>query len=138
MYNEHIINVILSFDISEVTLMQALIERELGDIIISDKVFQYLVGIATTNCFGVVGMAGRNKAGDIVKLLIKDAVDKGVFVKLNDDNKLEIDLHIIVEYGVNIPAITKSIINRVRYFIETTTGFEVCKIEVIVDSVRID
>lgn len=118
--------------------MQALIERELGDITISDKVFQYLVGIATTNCFGVVGMAGRNKAGDIVKLIIKESVDKGVFVKLNDDNKLEIDLHIIVEYGVNIPAITKSIINRVQYFIETTTGFEVSKIEVIVDSVRID
>jgi len=118
--------------------MQALIEKDLGNVYISDKVFQYIVGIATTNCFGVVGMAARNKAGDIVKLLMKDAVDKGVFVKLNDDNKLEIDLHIIVEYGINIPAITKSIINRVKYVVETTTGFEVSKIEVEVDSVRID
>ncbi len=116
--------------------MQALIENNLGEITISDRVFQYLVGIETTNCFGVVGMAFRNKAGDIVKLIVKDSVDKGVLVRLNTENKLEIELHIIVEYGVNIPAITKSIINSVRYFIETTTGFKVENVLVVVDSVR--
>ena len=117
--------------------MIARLEYELGDVTITEQVFAYLVGFAATNCFGVVGMAGRNKAGDIVKLLKKESIDKGVFVKLIED-KLEVELHIVVEYGVNIPAITKSIINRVQYFIESTTGFEVNKISVFVDSIRID
>ena len=117
--------------------MIARLEYDLGDLTITGQVFAYLVGYVATTCFGVVGMASIAKPGDIVKLLKKDSLDKGVNVKLVD-GKLDIDLHIVVEYGVNIPAISKSIINRVKYYIESTTGFNINNINVFVDAVRID
>ena len=49
------------------------------------------------------------------------------------DNKLVIDLHIIVSFGVNIPAIVKSIVNKVKYTVEDATGLEVSKVNVFVD-----
>lgn len=49
---------------------------------------------------------------------------------------LAIDLHIIVTYGLNISAIVKSIVNKVRYTVEEATGFEVRKVNVFVDGMK--
>ena len=50
--------------------------------------------------------------------------------------KLVVDLHIIVTYGVNISAIVKSIINKVRYTVEEATGLTVSKVNVYVDGLK--
>ena len=49
---------------------------------------------------------------------------------------LVIDLHIEVTYGVNITAIVRSIINKVRYTVSDATGFEVAKVNVFVDGMK--
>ena len=65
----------------------------------------------------------------------KDVADKGVRVR-SGNNCLAIDLHIAVTYGVNISAIVKSIVNKVRYTVEEATGFEVAKVNVFVDDMK--
>ena len=55
-----------------------------------------------------------------------------------EDEKISIDLHVIVEYGVNIKVICESIIGNVKYAVETATGFKVGKVTVNVEGVRID
>ena len=115
--------------------MQVTIENKYGIIQISTEVLGNLVGYAATACFGVVGMANKNKTDGIVSLLRRDALDKGVKVTVEED-RLVVDLHIMVEYGVNIPAISRSIINRVKYYVKTTTGLEIKTVNVCVDGRR--
>ena len=117
--------------------MQARILNEYGKIDISTEVFANLVGFAASGCYGVVGMANKSKTDGIVRLLKRDLMDKGVKVTIEEDG-VDIDLHIVVEYGINICAISQSIISRVKYFIENTTGFVVKAVNVYVDSIRID
>lgn len=62
------------------------------------------------------------------------ALKRGVKVSVKN-SRLCIDLHIVVTYGTNLPAISQSIIREVRYTVENTTGFSVSEINVFVDGV---
>lgn len=113
-------------------------ENENGAIIIQNDVLAKIAGIAATHCYGVVGMVTRKKSNGLVNLLFGDSMAKGVSVSTTEDYKLAIDLHIMVEYGVNIATICQQIIKDVKYNVETMTGFKVGKINVNVESARVD
>lgn len=113
------------------------INNSMGDIIISSDAIANIAGIVTTKCYGVVGMASRNRTDGLVSLLKKEAINKGIKVVIDDSN-ISINLHIIVEYGVNISAICENIIKDVKYHVELMTGFNVDRINVNVESVRVD
>ena len=63
-----------------------------------------------------------------------EAMSKGVNVIYHEDESITIELHIIVENGVNIPAVCRSIMNEVRYVVNKNTGAEVRSVDVFVDS----
>ena len=88
---------------------------EQGEIGISNAVFTTITGAAATNCFGVKGMAYRSMTDGIVHLLRPEAMSKGVKVIYNEDNTVSIELHIIVENGVNIATVCRSIMGEVKY-----------------------
>lgn len=111
------------------------IPNEKGDISISANVFTTLVGDAATSCFGVKGMAMRSASDGLVHLLKREAMSKGVYITYNDDSSISIELHIVVENGVNIPVICSSIISEVRYKVIQATGVQVQEVNVFVDSV---
>ena len=106
--------------------MAGIFEIELGSITISGN-----------KCYGVVGMAFKNTKDGIVNLLKAGNISKGIKVSFDERGALHIDLHIIVQYGVNINAICDSIMNNVRYQVAAMTGLEVAGINVYVDSVRV-
>lgn len=109
------------------------LQNPLGTVDISQEFFSSLVGKVASNCFGVAGMATSNTAQNLRSiLLLKDKPDKGVAVRSESGN-LVIDLHIVVLFGVNIAAIVKSIVNKVRYSVEDATGLTVSKVNVYVD-----
>ena len=107
---------------------------EQGEISVSSAVFSNITGMAATNCFGVMGMAYRSMTDGLVHLLRREAMSKGVNVIYNEDESISIELHIIVENGVNIPAVCRSIMNEVRYVVNKNTGAEVRAVDVFVDS----
>ena len=107
---------------------------EQGEISVSSAVFSNITGMAATNCFGVKGMAYRSMTDGMVHLLRREAMSKGVNVIYNEDESISIELHIIVENGVNIPAVCRSIMNEVRYVVNKNTGAEVRAVDVFVDS----
>ena len=107
---------------------------EQGEISVSSAVFSNITGMAATNCFGVKGMAYRSMTDGLVHLLRREAKSKGVNVIYNEDESISIELHIIVENGVNIPAVCRSIMNEVRYVVNKNTGAEVRAVDVFVDS----
>lgn len=112
--------------------------NEMGEITISSAVFTNLSGAAATNCFGVKGMAMRSYSDGLVHLLKRAAMGKGVRIIYHDENAISIELHIIVEYGVNISALTKSIINEVRYKVHSATGVDVKSVDVFIDSMVVN
>lgn len=116
--------------------MQLKTNSSIGDVIISNNVIAEITGTVASACYGVVGMAARSRTDGIVRLLKSDA-SKGINVQVKDSG-IVIDVHIIVEYGVNINAICKSIVNRVRYALETGIGLKVNRINVRVEGVRAD
>lgn len=111
-------------------------ENKNGVVIISDDVIAKIAGMAATRCYGVVGMTTR-KGNGLASLLLGDSITKGVDVSIEND-RITVDLHIMVEYGVNISVICESIVKNVKYSIETMTGCKVGKINVSVDSARVD
>lgn len=113
------------------------LENELGEIRISSDVFTTITGSAATNCYGVKGMAVRSTTDGLVHLLKRESMSKGVKVYYNADGTVSIELHIIVENGVNLMAISRAIMERVKYDVSRTTGVEVKNVDVFVDSMVI-
>ena len=59
-------------------------------------------------------------------------------VTYNDDGTVSIELHIVIDQGVNIPALGASIISEVRYIVSKQTETEVRDVDVVIDSIVID
>ena len=107
-----------------------------GNITIDAEVIAKISGIIATGCYGVVGMAYRSKTDSIASLLKKDNVSKGIGVKFAD-GKCIIDIHIIIQYGVNINAICDSIIKNVKYHVNYMTDLDVEEVNVYVEGFRV-
>ena len=109
-------------------------ETHLGEITISQNYFTKLVGEAVSSCYGVVSMVPKGVQRLRPKFLKKKYSDTGIRVYGND-HSLTIDLHIRVIYGMNISAISRSIVNKVSYVVEDATGIKVDHVRVHVDGV---
>ena len=112
-------------------------DNDHGSVNISTSVYTEIVGTAAANCFGVKGMAARSLTDGVYHLLRKESVSKGVHVQFHEDDTISIDLHIIVDNGVNLNAVGASIISEVRYVVHKCTGTEVRAVNVYVDSMMI-
>ena len=112
-------------------------ENEKGSVCVTAGVYTDIAGTAASNCFGVKGMAARSVKDGVYHLLRKEAMGKGVRIHFNEDNTISIDLHIMVDNGVNLTAVGNSIISEVRYVVTKSTGTEVKDVNVFVDSMMI-
>ena len=108
----------------------------MGSISIDNEVIAQYAGTVATECFGIVGMAAVMKGG-LVNLLKRDSMTKGIAVTHTPNNKLDIDFHVIVSYGVNIPTVAENLISNVRYRVEEFTGLEIDKINIYVEGVKV-
>ena len=112
------------------------IENHLGTIENSQEYFANLIGNAASSCYGVAGMVkSGTKQGLRSMFSRRSFADDGIRVRSEND-KLIVDLHICVIYGMNISAIAKSIVNKVRYTVEEATGLDVKKVNVFVDGMK--
>ena len=108
-----------------------------GSVNISTSVFVDIAGTAASNCMGVKGMVARSITDGVYHLLRKESMGKGVRVEFHEDNTISIDLHIMVDSGVNLNAVGASIISEVRYVVAKCTGTEVRAVNVYIDSMMI-
>ena len=112
--------------------------NELGSVTVSTNVYMEIAGTVATNCFGVKGMAARSVKDGVYHLLRKESMSKGVNVELHDDDSISIDLHIMVDNGVNLGAVGDAIISQVSYEVNKYTGTKVQAVNVYIDSMVID
>jgi uncharacterized alkaline shock family protein YloU len=109
-----------------------LIEQgELGAIRIAADAVAQIVGHTAAECYGVVGMAGKG----LKRLLTRDRLTQGIDVSSTTDG-LRIDLHVVVEYGLNLAEVAATVRSRVTYELERLTGLPVAAVEVHIEDVR--
>lgn len=116
--------------------MNATMNTGLGDVKIDHDVIVKYAGSAAVECFGVVGMAAVSVKDGIAKLLRMDSLSRGVSVTIAG-NRITIDFHIIVAYGVSISAVADNLVANVRYKVEAFSGLTVEKINIYVEGVRV-
>ena len=109
-------------------------KNENGIVNVSTSVYTDIAGTAASNCFGVKGMAARSVTDGVYHLLRKESMSKGVRVEFHEDGSISIDLHIIVDNGVNLTAVGNSIISEVRYVVNKCTSTQVRAVNVFIDS----
>lgn len=108
-----------------------------GNISVSDEAIASLAGGVITECYGVVGMASRQVFRDGWAELLKiENYSKGVVVH-KGENGLEIDLYIIVSFGVKISAVVQEAQKKVKYMLEKTLSYDVDKVNIFVQGVRV-
>ena len=117
-------------------------ENQNGYIEITNSYFAKLVGNAAQSCFGVTRMVNSNPVQSIKSAIINrveraselDNSNQGVVIK-SVNGALVVDLSIAVYYGVNINAIADSIVNKVRYTIESATDLKVSEVNVHIEGI---
>ena len=116
--------------------MKGTLENKLGKVSIDSEVIAQYAGSTAVECFGIVGMAAVSMKDGLVKLLGKNSLKHGISVRITEDNKIRLNFHVIVAYGVNISTIADNLVSNVKYKVEAFTGMEIDKIDIYVEGVR--
>lgn len=117
--------------------MKGSMSTDLGIITIDPEVIAKYAGSVAVECFGIVGMAAVSVKDGLVKLLKKESLTKGIQVAVTDDNRITLNFHVIVAYGVSISAVTDNLISNVKYKVEEFSGMTVDKINIYIEGVRV-
>ena len=108
-----------------------------GSITVSEEAVATLAGGVITECYGVVGMASRKALKDGFDELLKmENYTKGVVVR-RVNGGLEIDLYIIVSFGVKISEVVSEAQKKVKYILEKSLTEEILKVNVFVQGVQV-
>lgn len=117
--------------------MRGSMSTDFGIITVDSEVIAKYAGSVAVECFGIVGMAAVNVKDGLVRLLKKESLTHGIQVSISDENKITLNFHVIVSYGVSISAVTENLISNVKYKVEEFTGMSVDKINIYIEGVRV-
>ena len=110
---------------------------KLGNINVTNEVIATIVGGAVTECYGVVGMASQKALKDgLYELLKRENNSRGVIVE-DGETGINVDVYIIVGYGMKISEIVYEVQKKVKYVLETTLDIEISAINVYVQGVSV-
>ncbi len=107
----------------------------LGGIHVSPNAVATIAYYATLQSYGVVGLAPKNLTDGIVSTITREP-SRGVSVMYKGDD-IDIDIHIIIEYGTRINSVAQSVANTVRFHVEKALGLQVNSVNVHVAGLRI-
>ncbi len=107
-----------------------------GNINISDQAVAIIVSRITLDCYGVVELASRRLSDSIMILFNKEPLGKGVKI-VTMDNRIFVELYVILKDGVNRDAVIESLRSSVQYNVEHLTGMRVKSVIIHVVGVKL-
>jgi len=107
-----------------------------GKIYISDDAIATVAASAALDCYGVVDLASKRIGDNVHELFKKQPVGKGVKV-VTQENRIQIDIHVVLKYGVSISAVAESLKRAVKYKVESFSGMIVDSVNINVVGVRV-
>jgi uncharacterized alkaline shock family protein YloU len=111
-------------------------ETRLGRIEVLPAAIASLASQVVLECYGVVGMATKDLASGIVEILQPSSHRRGVEVNIQDD-RIMIDLYVVIEYGTRIATVARNIQSVVKYTVEKALGVPVVAVNVHVQDLRV-
>lgn len=109
-------------------------KTDLGLIKIHNEVISSVASLAACEVRGVAKMGG-SFARSIYDLISKQQLHKGVKVENLNGNEIKITLHIVVEYGEDIPRVAAEVQESVRKNVEKMTGLSLSEVDVNIQGV---
>lgn len=111
-------------------------ENEIGNISISNEVIAMIAGSAANETYGIVGMVARTSKGSLNNILKRDNLSKGVEIKIENE-EINIDLFVIIQFGTKISVVAKNTIDQVKYNVETQTGMKVATVNLNIEGIKV-
>lgn len=112
------------------------LQTKYGKITISKEVIAAIAGSVAVECYGLVGMASQKLQDGIFELLGREANKKGIKVNIIEE-KISIDVYIVVGYGTKINEVAHNVMERVYYNVQKLTGIKIDKVNIIVQGVKV-
>jgi uncharacterized alkaline shock family protein YloU len=107
-----------------------------GHVEISDNAIVSVVHDAVLSCYGIVDMAPRSIRSAIGKRLGINSTERGIGIAKADD-KLTIDLSVVVEYGTPIFTVATNVMQTVKFRVEEMLGMDVDRVNIHVDGLHV-
>ncbi len=104
------------------------LDLENGRLTIAREAVAEIVAETALGCYGVVGLT----AGTRVRRIFRR---EGITVD-GDVRALRIELHVVVEHGLNLAEVASTVRSQVGYDVERLTGLKVASVEVVIQRVR--
>src|SRR5207237_9667358 len=101
---------------------------EHGRLTISAAAFAWIVAETALGCYGVVGLSAGSRVGRLLRR-------EGISIE-GDAHGLRIELHVVVEHGLNLAEVAATVRSQVAYEVTRLTGFDVVAVEVVIQRVR--
>ena len=111
-------------------------QNDFGLVSVNDEVLLKVAGYSALECYGIVGMASKRSTDGFVQLLGRENLGRGVRIHPLKEG-VDVELFIIVEYGISIKTVAENIIDTVKYKIEHLTGVKVNKVNISVEDIRV-
>jgi uncharacterized alkaline shock family protein YloU len=111
-------------------------ETSLGKIEVSPTAIASLASRAVLESYGVVGVSSRSLGSGLAELVRRDSHRRGIEVRL-EENKIIIDLYVIIEYGTRISAVAHNIMSNIKFNVEKSLGLPVAEVNVHVRGLRV-
>ena len=112
------------------------IQNEKGTTFINEEVLLKVAGYAALECYGIVAMSSKRAKDGFVEWLGRENLTRGVQIRMSE-NMVDVDLFIIVEYGISIAAVCETIIETVRYKLESMSGVRVRRVNITIEGIRV-
>ncbi|MDO4183452.1 MAG: Asp23/Gls24 family envelope stress response protein [Coriobacteriia bacterium] len=110
-------------------------EKISGNLHVSNDVLADIIGNAALECYGVVGMAAPNVADAAAKLLPASRLRRGITLT-STENGVHVDIYVIIEYGTNIKAVTKNLVDTITFALDTNACVPLDGIDVHVQGIK--
>ena len=108
-------------------------DSKIGTVKIANDVVATIVGLAATEVEGIAGMSG-GIAGGIAEMLGRKNLTKGVKIDAGETD-VTVDIFVIMDFGVTLPAVAQAAQENVKKAIETMTGLNVASVNVHIQGV---
>ena len=104
------------------------LELELGRLTIAREAVAEIVAETALGCYGVVGLSAGSRVGRMFRR-------EGISVD-GPAEALRIELHVVVEHGLNLAEVASTVRSQVAYDVDRLTGLKVAAVEVVIQRVR--
>jgi uncharacterized alkaline shock family protein YloU len=104
------------------------LDLEHGRLTISRDAVAEIVAATALACYGVVGLSAGTRVGRILRR-------EGISVE-GEAKALRVELHVVIEHGLNLAEVASTIRSQVAYELERLTGLRVAAVEVVIQRVR--